>query len=125
MRAGSFTKIILELQRLRAIEQRVKAHELAHKIAGGELAGPVHYRYTKGPDGRLYITGGEVPLHLRKGRTPEETVEITRKVRRAALAPSDPSPQDRAVAARATAMEMRARIEMLLQGENRLIDLFL
>ena len=111
----------LELQRLRMTEQKVRAHEMAHKIAGGELAGPVRYRYTKGPDGKLYITGGEVPLRLKEGRTPEETIEIAQKIRRAALAPMDPSPQDRAVAAKATAMEMKARIEMLLQKKEESI----
>ncbi len=100
------------------IEQKVKAHELAHKTAGGELAGPVKYKYTKGPDGKLYITGGEVPLRLKEGKTPEETIEIARKIKRAALAPMNPSPQDRAVAAKATAMEMKARIEMFLKGEE-------
>ena len=120
-------KLAMATQRLRIIEQKVKAHELAHKTAGGELAGPVRYKYTKGPDGKLYITGGEVPLRLKEGRTPEETIEIAQKVKRAALAPMNPSPQDRAVAAKATAMEMKARIEMFLKGEEEkgALDLYL
>ncbi len=105
-------KLLQELQRLRITEQRVKAHEMAHKIAAGDLGGAPKYKYKKGPDGKMYIVGGEVPLRVRKGRTPEETIEIARKLRRAALAPADPSPQDRAVAARATAMEMQARLEI-------------
>ncbi len=118
-------RLAMATQRLRVIEQKVKAHELAHKIAGGELAGPVRYKYTKGPDGKLYITGGEVPLRLKEGKTPEETIEIAQKIRRAALAPMNPSPQDRAVAARATAMEMRARMEMLLQkGEGSILNVY-
>jgi len=36
-------------------------------------------------------------------------------VKRAALAPSDPSPQDYAVAQRATIQEMKARLELLLR----------
>ncbi len=120
-------KLAMATQRLRIIEQKVKAHELAHKTAGGELAGPVRYKYTKGPDGKLYITGGEVPLRLKEGRTPEETIEIAQKVKRAALAPMNPSPQDRAVAAKATAMEMKARIEMFLKSEEEkgALDLYL
>ncbi|WP_457600018.1 putative metalloprotease CJM1_0395 family protein [Hydrogenivirga sp.] len=120
-------RLSAQSQSLRVIEQKVKAHELAHKSVGGELAGPVRYRYTKGPDGKLYITGGEVPLYLREGRTPEETIEIAQKVKRAALAPMNPSPQDRAIAAKATATEMRARMEMLTrkdEEEGRFIDLF-
>jgi len=104
-------------------------HELAHKSVGGELAGPIRYKYTKGPDGRMYITGGEVPLKLKEGKTPEETVEVAQKVKRAALAPVNPSPQDRAIAAKATAMEIKARIEMLAKGgeeeEGRFIDVSL
>ncbi|EDP76453.1 putative metalloprotease CJM1_0395 family protein [Hydrogenivirga sp. 128-5-R1-1] len=121
-------KLSIMTQQLRLAEQKVKMHELAHKSVGGELAGPVRYRYTKGPDGRMYITGGEVPLHLKEGKTPEETIEIARKVKRAALAPLNPSPQDRAIAAKATAMEIKARIEMLSEnGEEtgRFIDLSL
>ena len=125
MRVGSSGEGLRELvsrivasQELRVIEQKVKAHELAHKSVGGELAGPVKYKYTKGPDGKLYITGGEVPLKLKEGKTPEETIEIAQKIRRAALAPANPSPQDRAVAAKATAMEIKARVEMLTKGEE-------
>jgi len=103
------------IQKLRMTEQKVKAHEMAHKTAGGELTGPVHYKYQKGPDGRLYIVGGEVPIKIKEGKTPEETIEIARKIKRAALAPADPSPQDRAVAAKASVLEMKAKIELLKQ----------
>ena len=106
------------IQQLRMIEQKVKAHEMAHKVAGGELAGPVHYEYEKGPDGKLYIVGGEVPIKIKEGRTPEETIEIAQKIKRAALAPADPSPQDRAVAARAAILEMKARIELQKQQQE-------
>ncbi len=111
------------LQQLRMIEQKVKAHEMAHKVAGGELTGPVQYKYQKGPDGKLYIVGGEVPIKIKQGKTPEETIEIAQKIKRAALAPADPSPQDRAVAARATVMEIQAKIEMMkknLEEKNKI-----
>ena len=108
------------IQKLRMIEQKVKAHEMAHKTAGGELTGPVHYKYQKGPDGRLYIVGGEVPIKIKVGKTPEETIEIARKIKRAAFAPADPSPQDRAVAARASILEIKARMELSKQqSENQ------
>jgi hypothetical protein len=105
-------KVAVEVQRLRMREQEVIRHEMAHKAVAGDLAGPVRYTYTRGPDGRLYITGGEVPLRIREGKTPEETVEIARRIKRAALAPARPSPQDIAVAVRATLMEMKALAEM-------------
>jgi hypothetical protein len=100
-----------EVARLKAIEQKVKAHEAAHKSAGGPITGPISYSYTRGPDGRNYITGGEVPISISSGRTPQETINRMQQVIQAALAPADPSPQDRAVAAQAAAMQVQARSE--------------
>jgi hypothetical protein len=57
------------------------------------------------------LSGGEVSVRLATGRTPEETIANARRVRAAALAPSDPSPQDLAVAARSSAMEAAARAQ--------------
>ena len=111
-------KVVTELQRLRMREQEVKAHEIAHKAVAGDLAGPVRYRYTRGPDGRLYITGGEVPLRLKEGRTPEETIEIAERIRRSALAPARPSPQDIRIAVKATMMEMKALAELTRNGST-------
>ncbi len=104
-------KIQQEVQKLRAIEEKVKAHEQAHKSAGGQFAGAVNYSYTTGPDGKRYITGGEVQIQIVQGKTPEETIRNMEVVRRAALAPADPSPQDRAVAAQATQIQQRARAD--------------
>jgi hypothetical protein len=77
--------INLVIQHLRIIEQKVKAHEMAHKAVGGSYAGQVHYSYTVGPDGRLYITGGEVPIDTSEEKTPEETIKKMQVVRAAAL----------------------------------------
>jgi hypothetical protein len=96
---------------LRGAETRVRAHEAAHKAVGGTVTGPISYSYTRGPDGKNYITGGEVSISVSPGKTPEETVRRMEQVVRAALAPADPSPQDRAVAARATALAQRASLE--------------
>jgi hypothetical protein len=85
-----------------ARDTEVRAHEAAHQAAGGELAGAASFTFERGPDGRAYAVGGEVPIRLREGRTPEETVQIARRVRRAALAPANPSAQDLAVAGEAT-----------------------
>ena len=101
------------------IEQKVKAHEMAHKVAGGELTGSIQYKYAQGPDGKMYIVGGEVPIKVKQGKTPEETIEIAQKIKRAALAPANPSPQDRAVAAKASVMEMQARAELRNQEVSK------
>ena len=105
-------RIKMVVEKLKRIEAKVIAHEMAHKIAGGQYTGAVRYTYTRGPDGKLYITGGEVSIDVSEEQTPEETIKKMEIVRRAALAPSDPSPQDIAVAQTATIKEMRARLEL-------------
>lgn len=99
------------VERLKRTEEKVKAHEAAHKAAGGNLAGSASYSYTQGPDGRSYITGGEVQIDVSAGRTPEETIARMQQVIRAALAPADPSGQDRAVAAQAANQMAQAQQE--------------
>ncbi|CAH2032517.1 putative metalloprotease CJM1_0395 family protein [Trichlorobacter ammonificans] len=99
------------VERLKRTEEKVKAHEAAHKAAGGNLAGSASYSYTQGPDGRSYITGGEVQIDVSGGRTPEETIARMQQVIRAALAPADPSGQDRAVAAQAANQMAQAQQE--------------
>ncbi len=93
-------------------EAQVRAHEAAHKAAAGKYAGPITYSYAVGPDGKRYIVGGEVSIHAPEGSTPEETIRIMEQVKRAALAPGDPSPQDLAVAAQAAMKIMQARQAM-------------
>lgn len=91
------------LDQLQAADREVKAHEMAHLAAAGSYArGGASYQYKQGPDGKKYAVGGEVSIDIGKESTPEKTIEKMRVVRRAALAPADPSPQDQRVAARAT-----------------------
>ena len=58
-------------------------------------------------DGRRYAVGGEVDLDVH-WPTPDETIRNAQQVRSAALAPAQPSGQDRAVAAAASQMEAQA-----------------
>ncbi len=95
--------------RMKQTEQNIRAHEAAHMSAGGGFAGSASYVYAKGPDGRMYVVGGEVPIQAPEGKTPEETIKNMEVVQRAALAPPDPSAQDLAVAAAAMQIESRAR----------------
>lgn len=98
---------------LRRRDQEVRTHEAAHKAAAGGLAsgGPSYETHT-GPDGRDYAVGGHVKIDTSPGRTPEETIAKAQRIRQAALAPADPSAQDRAVAAKAARMEAQARAEI-------------
>lgn len=102
-----------ELARLQARDREVRQHEASHIGAGAGLTrGGASFTYERGPDGRLYAVGGEVSINTSPGRTPEETVDRARQIRAAALAPAEPSAQDRQVAAAAAAMEAEARSEI-------------
>lgn len=101
-------QIVRELQRT---DREVRAHERAHAAAGGPYAGTPHYEYTRGPDGKQYAVGGEVSIDVSPGKDPAATVEKMETVLRAALAPADPSPQDRRVAAQARAELAKAQAE--------------
>ena len=103
---------------LENIQREVVAHEAAHQAAAGEFGGGVSYSYTQGPDGKSYIIGGEVPIKLKQGSTPEETLRNMQQVQRAANAPADPSSQDRQVAAKAAAIAAKARAEIAKEASQ-------
>lgn len=102
--------LVAELQR---VDRQVRAHEQAHLAAAGGLARGVSFRCATGPDGRRYAVGGEVRIDTApvKG-DPQATVRKAQQIRAAANAPANPSAQDRAVAAQASAMEAQARQEL-------------
>lgn len=103
-----------QLARLAAVDRQVRAHEQAHQAAGAGLAGGASYQYRRGPDGRQYAVAGEVAISMARGRTPAETLARAEQVQAAALAPVDPSAQDRSVAAQAARMAQEARREQAL-----------
>ncbi len=70
------------------------------------------FTYETGPDGRRYAVGGEVGINVSPGRTPQETLIRAERIRAAALAPADPSAQDRQVASQADRMAVEARLEI-------------
>jgi hypothetical protein len=81
--------------------------------AGPYARGAPHYEYVRGPDGRLYAVAGEVKIDTSPvPGDPEATLEKARAIKRAALAPANPSPQDRRVAALADRMAAKALMEI-------------
>jgi hypothetical protein len=102
--------------KLLALQQRdreVRAHEQAHLSASGGLAsGGARFSFQQGSDGKQYAIGGEVRIDTSPGKTPQETINKARQIRAAALAPAEPSAQDRAVAAQSGEMEVQARAEL-------------
>ncbi len=99
------------LKELRARDAEVRAHEQAHLAAAGPYAnGAPTYEFQTGPDGQQYAVGGEVSIDSSPvPGDPEATVRKAQTIKRAALAPSDPSAQDRQVAAQAAQLEAQAR----------------
>lgn len=108
------------VQQLQQRDREVRAHERAHLMAGRELVvRGASYSYQRGPDDKQYAVGGEVTIDTSPVRgDPQATREKARRIRETALAPAQPSNQDRSVAARATQMAMQARIEILRQRED-------
>lgn len=105
----------LEVARLQQLDSRVKAHEMAHlAVAGPYARGGASFSYSTGPDGKKYATGGEVSIDTSREPSPDATIRKMRIIRAAAMAPADPSPQDRKVAAQADAAITEARRELEL-----------
>lgn len=106
-----------QVEELRKRDQEVKAHELAHVAAGGQyISGQINYSYQTGPDGQRYAVGGDVSIDMSEvPGDPSATVRKMQAVRMAAMAPASPSQTDRAVAAKATQIETKARMESLLE----------
>jgi hypothetical protein len=109
-----------DLKLIRSLSQRdreVQAHENAHSAVGGQYAGSANYTYQRGPDGVNYAVGGEVPIDVGiiQGN-PQATLEKMKLVQRAALAPAEPSSQDRKVAAIAVQQANQARAEIVIES---------
>lgn len=100
-----------EINQLKAIDRDVRAHEMAHKVAGGDLTGPINYKYVVGPNGKKYAVGGDVSIDVSQGPTPQDTIRKMERVIKAALAPVDPSAQDRAVASEAQMILQQAKMQ--------------
>ena len=115
---GTATQDLEVIQQLKNRDTHVRAHEQAHlAVAGQYAAGGASFSYQTGPDGVKYAVGGEVPIDMSSEKSPEATIQKMETVRRAALAPSDPSSADRQIAAEASAKEMQAVEE--LQAEQQ------
>lgn len=101
-------------------DQEVRRHEQAHAAAAGaHTRGGPSFEFETGPDGKQYAVAGEVQIDTTPVRNdPQATVTKMQQVRRAALAPANPSAQDRAVAASAASEEQKARAELVEKRQD-------
>ena len=107
-----------DLNVIRELKQRdseVRAHEAAHLAAAGGIAtGGASFNYQQGPDGVRYAIGGEVGINTSPvSGDPAATLQKANTIRRAALAPAQPSGPDMQAAASATVMAAQALAELL------------
>ncbi len=109
-----------DVQKLKKRDAEVRRHEAAHKSAAGQYAsGGATFDYQAGPNGKQYAVGGEVSIDTSEiAGDPNATIRKMQQVRRAALAPANPSGQDRAVAAAAARLEQQARTEISEKKRN-------
>jgi hypothetical protein len=95
---------------LKKIDRETRRHEQAHKAAlGSHAAGGIQYQFTTGPRGGQFAVGGSVPVDLSEEDEGTATVQKAQTIKRAALAPAEPSSADRSVAAQASQLEAQGR----------------
>lgn len=109
-----------QVDELKQRDTEVRQHEAAHQAAaGGYARGGAHFDYQAGPDGNKYVVGGEVDIDTSPvPNNPAATIAKMETVRAAALAPADPSGQDRKVAAEAEAAIQQAQAEQSQNGAS-------
>ena len=76
----------------------------------------------KVPDGLMYAIAGEVPVEIKTGDTPQETMSNMHDVIATALAPSDPSPQDLSIASKARVIMMKAQQEFTKEMHEQITN---
>lgn len=98
------------VQQLQSRDREVRQHEQAHVSTGGPyVRGGAQLQYVTGPDGKRYANGGEVQIDVGAEGTATATIQKMKVVERAAMAPANPSPADRAVYTAAVKTERAAR----------------
>lgn len=108
-----------EVAKLKTTDAEVKAHENAHKAAAGGLrTSAPNYEYETGPDGKKYAVAGDVNVSYSQSSDPEENLKNAQKLKAAALAPAEPSSQDRNVAMKAEREITKARQDIQEEQQN-------
>jgi len=111
------------VEALKMRDQEVRAHERAHKSIGGRYTGSVSFSYQDAPDGKRYAVGGEVPIDIAPvAGDLQATIVKMNTVKAAALAPSDPSSQDKNVAATAVRIIAEARSDLAIEKQSESVS---
>ncbi len=84
----------------------IYAHEMAHKIAGGHLAGGIVIE--RNSDGIPVSGHVDIKMPALNSENPQKTIDEANIVIRSAMAPVDPSAQDYNVASKARSIKSEA-----------------
>jgi len=110
-----------QVDELKKRDAEVRAHEQAHAAVGGSYASAPTYEFQTGPDNKQYAVGGEVQIDAAPvPNDPKATIEKMDIVIRAALAPQEPSAQDKKVAAEAQKNRSEAQAALAKQQQSEL-----
>lgn len=93
-------------------------HELAHKTAGGALAGDIVIE--RNSEGIPVAGHVSIKMPVLNRNNPQQTINDADTVIRSAMAPSDPSDQDYRVAAQARSIKAQAQQAL----SNKKLDLY-
>ncbi|WP_432460769.1 MULTISPECIES: putative metalloprotease CJM1_0395 family protein [unclassified Agarivorans] len=101
------------LDELVARDREVRLHESQHQAVGGQYTSGANFELERGADGKQYAVGGEVSIDTSEvAGDPQATIAKMDQVQRAALAPAEPSAQDRQVAAQAQQKAAAAQAQL-------------
>lgn len=108
-------------QTLKNRDREVRNHEQAHLSAAGNIAvSGASFQFVTGPDGQRYAIAGEVSIDTAEvANDPAATLRKAETIRRAALAPAQPSSQDYSVASKAATMAQKAMSELLANKQDQ------
>lgn len=87
--------------------EEIYHHELAHKIAGGKLAGAIVIE--KNSEGIPFAGHVDIKMPSLNVNNPQQTINDADTVIRSAMAPADPSSQDYNVARQAQSIKTQAQ----------------
>lgn len=108
-----------ELNSLKARDSKLRQHEQAHLAASAGLnVSKAAYTYQRGPDGVQYAVSGDVRIDTSPGKNAKDSLARGELIVDVALAPADPSPGDRSVAAVGRNMAQQASAELARQAEQ-------
>jgi hypothetical protein len=100
------------LDELKKRDKKVKKHEAGHTGNPDiQTIGTPRYKYTLGPDGKMYAVGGEVTLSTGRVSNPQDALRKATALKKASLSSDDPSPADFAAASAASQMKAEALLQ--------------